>query len=78
MKGNDLIESKNYVNQLINKFGYIEVHPYNDIEVIKGQGTIYLEMLSQISELDYLLVPVGGGGLLAGCSIINNSLFKPK
>ena len=52
------------------------MHPYNDREVIKGQGTIYLEMLNQISELDYLLVPVGGGGLLAGCSIINNSLSK--
>ena len=53
------------MNLLIN--GYIEVHPYNDNDVIKGQGTIYLEMLNQISELDYLLVPVGGGGLLAGC-----------
>ncbi len=76
LKGGDLIESKNYVNELIDKFGYIEVHPYNDTEVIKGQGTIYLEMLNQISELDYLLVPVGGGGLLAGCSIINSALSK--
>ena len=76
LKGEDLVESKNYVNELINKFGYIEVHPYNDNDVIKGQGTIYLEMLNQISELDYLLVPVGGGGLLAGCSIINKSLSK--
>ena len=76
LKGNDLVESKKYVNELIDKFGYIEVHPYNDYEVIKGQGTIYLEMLKQISELDFLLVPVGGGGLLAGCSIINNSLNK--
>ena len=67
---------ESYVNELINKYGYIEIHPYNDTEVIKGQGTIYLEMLNQISELDYLLVPVGGGGLLAGCSIINNSLSK--
>ena len=54
------------------------MHPYNDPEVIKGQGTIYLEMLKQISELDYLLIPVGGGGLLAGCSIISNSLSKTK
>ena len=76
LKGNDLVESKNYVNELVNKFGYIEVHPYNDNEVIKGQSTIYLEMLDQISELDYLLVPVGGGGLLAGCSIVNKSLSK--
>ena len=76
LKGNDLIESKNHVNELIDKFGYIEVHPYNDNEVIKGQGTIYLEMLNEIPELDYLLVPVGGGGLLAGCAIINKSLSK--
>ena len=76
LKGKDLVESKNYVNELINKFGYIEVHPYNDNEVIKGQSTIYLEMLNQVSELDYLLVPVGGGGLLAGCSIVNNFLSK--
>ena len=40
LKGNDLVESKKYVNELIDKFGYIEVHPYNDYEVIKGQGTI--------------------------------------
>ena len=33
-------------------------------------------MLNQISELDYLLIPVGGGGLIAGCSIINNSISK--
>ena len=76
LKGNDLVESKNYVNELIKKFGYIEVHPYNDIEVIKGQATLYLEMLTQISQLDYLLVPVGGGGLLAGCSTVNNLLSK--
>ena len=66
----------NDIHELIDKFGYIEVHPYNDYEVIKGQGTIYLEMLKQISELDFLLVPVGGGGLLAGCSIIKNLLSK--
>ena len=76
LKGKDLVESKKYVNELINKYGYIEVHPYNDTQVIKGQATIYLEMLNQISELDYLFVPVGGGGLLAGCSIINNLLSK--
>ena len=78
LKGEDLVESKNYVNELINKFGYIEVHPYNDNEVIKGQGTIYLEMINQNLELDYLLVPVGGGGLLAGCSIINKSFSKKQ
>ena len=76
LEGNDLIESNNYVNTLKDKFGFIEVHPYNDEEVIKGQGTIYLEMAEQVSKLDYLLVPVGGGGLIAGCSIVNSHISK--
>ena len=70
LKGNTLEESYNYVQKLIHENGFTEVHPYNDIEVIKGQGTLFYEMLSDISLLDILLVPVGGGGLIAGCSIV--------
>ena len=70
LKGNTLEESYNYVQKLIHENGFTEVHPYNDIEVIKGQGTLFYEMLSDISSLDILLVPVGGGGLIAGCSIV--------
>ncbi len=74
LEGNDLLESNKFVNELKGKYGYIEVHPYNDLDVIRGQGTLYLEMLSQVNELDYLLVPVGGGGLIAGCSIVNHEI----
>ena len=70
LKGNTLEDSYNYVQKLIHENGFTEVHPYNDIEVIKGQGTLFYEMLSDISSLDILLVPVGGGGLIAGCSIV--------
>src|SRR3546814_17544078 len=42
------------------------VHPYDDPEVIAGQGTIGLELLQQCADLDAVFVPVGGGGLLAG------------
>ena len=70
LKGNTLEESYHYVQKLIHENGFTEVHPYNDIEVIKGQGTLFYEMLSDISSLDILLVPVGGGGLIAGCSIV--------
>ena len=70
LKGNTLEESYHYVQKLIHENGFTEVHPYNDIEVIKGQGTLFYEMLSDISLLDILLVPVGGGGLIAGCSIV--------
>jgi len=45
------------------------VHPYDDPHVIAGQGTIALEMLEEVPELDVLIVPIGGGGLVAGCAI---------
>ena len=51
LKGNTLEESYNYVQKLIHENGFTEVHPYNDIEVIKGQGTLFYEMLSDISSI---------------------------
>jgi len=45
------------------------VHPYDDPHVIAGQGTIALEMLGEVPDLDTLIVPIGGGGLIAGCAI---------
>ena len=67
--GSSLAESYEYVQKLINERGYTEVHPYNDLNVIAGQGTISYEMLSDCNDIDILLVPVGGGGLIAGCSL---------
>jgi threonine dehydratase len=49
--------------------GAILVHPYNDARVIAGQGTAALELLDQVPDLDAILVPVGGGGLLGGTAI---------
>ena len=46
--------------------GYELVHPYNDPEIIAGQGTIALELLEQLPDLDVVIVPVGGGGMIAG------------
>ena len=48
---------------------YIFIHPFNDLDVIEGQGTISLEMLEELKDVDYILVPIGGGGLIAGISI---------
>ena len=45
------------------------VHPYDDPDVIAGQGTIALEMLEEVPDLEVLVVPIGGGGLIAGCAI---------
>ncbi|KAI8054163.1 tryptophan synthase beta subunit-like PLP-dependent enzyme [Gilbertella persicaria] len=50
------------------------IHPFNNPHVIAGQGTIALELLSQVNDLDAIIVPVGGGGMLTGCSIAAKSL----
>jgi threonine dehydratase len=45
------------------------VHPYDDPLIIAGQGTIALEMLEEVPDLDVLVIPIGGGGLISGCAI---------
>ena len=45
------------------------IHPYDDADVIRGQGTLALEMLAEAPELDALIIPVGGGGLIAGNAV---------
>ncbi len=52
--------------QLTNENGYTFIHPFNDERVIAGQGTIGLEILSQIPDVDVVIVPIGGGGLISG------------
>ncbi|MGI8611352.1 MAG: threonine ammonia-lyase [Sphingomicrobium sp.] len=52
--------------ELAAKDGYVFVHPFDDPQVIAGQGTIALEMLAAVPDLDMLVIPVGGGGLMSG------------
>jgi threonine dehydratase len=52
------------------------VHPFDDADIIAGQGTVALEMLTDVPDLDALIVPVGGGGLIAGCATAAKAL-KP-
>ena len=54
--------------------GAILIHPYNDWSVIAGQGTAALELLEEVPDLDALLTPMGGGGLMAGCSTVAKAL----
>jgi threonine dehydratase len=58
------------------KQGLTFIHPYDDPLIIAGQGTIAIEMLASVPELDVLLVPIGGGGLISGIAVAAKSL-KP-
>lgn len=60
--------------QLRDEFGYTFVHPFNDENVIAGQGTIGLELLDQLPNIEAVLVPVGGGGLISGVAFAIKSL----
>jgi threonine dehydratase len=55
--------------QIVGETGSAVIHPYNDERVIAGQGTAVLELLEEVPELDVVITPVGGGGLLSGTSI---------
>ena len=54
--------------QLKEEHNYTFVHPFDDEDVIAGQGTIGLELLNQLPEIDAVIVPIGGGGLISGVS----------
>lgn len=62
--------------EVIARTGAHEVHPFNNPDVISGQGTATLELLADVPDLDVVLAPVGGGGLLSGTAIAAKSL-KP-
>jgi threonine dehydratase len=63
--------------RIIDETGTTLVHPYNDYRIIAGQGTAALELLDEVGDLDYVLAPVGGGGLLSGTAIAVTEL-SPK
>jgi threonine dehydratase len=77
LKGASLSESEAVVEQLIATKGSILIHPYDDEHVISGQGTAAIEMMQDFPDLDCLIIPVGGGGLIAGMSIAAKAM-KPN
>ena len=77
LQGDDLTESQAFAEKLSAEQGLIFIHPYDDPAIIAGQGTIGLEILEDVPELDALLVPVGGGGLISGIAIACKAL-KPE
>ena len=63
--------------ELADEHGYTFVHPFNDLEIATGQGSIAMEIIKELPTVDYILVPVGGGGLCTGVSTLAK-LLNPK
>ena len=60
--------------ELRDECGYTFIHPFNDEDVIAGQGTIALELMEQVADMDAVIVPIGGGGLISGIAYTLKSL----
>ncbi len=69
LDGETIAESQTRAETIARERGLTWVHPYDDAHVIAGQGTIALEMLEDVPDLDLLVLPIGGGGLIAGNAI---------
>jgi threonine dehydratase len=70
-------QSSAYVHEMVARTGVTLIHPYDDLNVIAGQATATLEMLEDAPDLDAIVVPVGGGGLIAG-AVLAVDLFGSK
>lgn len=77
LSGETLLEARQKVDEIAAQRTLTLVHPYDDPLVIAGQGTVALEILEDNPELDMLIIPIGGGGLIAGCAVAAKAL-KPE
>ena len=75
--GNVYDEAAAHATKLAAEHGYTFIHPFDDPAVATGQGTIAMEIIKELPTVDYILVPVGGGGLAAGVSTLAK-LLNPK
>ncbi|WP_262296893.1 threonine ammonia-lyase [Microvirga sesbaniae] len=69
LEGETLYESAARAREIADQEGLVFVHPYDDPKVMAGQGTIALEMLADAPDLDQIVVPIGGGGLISGITV---------
>lgn len=76
LAGEQLADSQITVEALVAEKGYVLIHPYDDDKIIAGQGTIGIEMLEDAPELEVIVVPIGGGGIMSGVSLAAKHL-KP-
>ncbi len=69
LHGEKLEEATAHAHEIAEKRGLVFVHPFDDPLVMAGQGTVALEMFADAPDIDTLVVPIGGGGLISGCAV---------
>jgi threonine dehydratase len=74
LRGEGLAEARRAADTIAAERGLVFVHPYDDAAIIAGQGTVALELLADFPELDTIVVPIGGGGLISGIAIAAKAL----
>ncbi len=74
LKGRDYDESSKYAHEYERESGRVFVHPFNDPVVIAGQGTSAIEIFNEEPGTELIVAPVGGGGLICGCSVVARAL----
>ena len=72
--GKDCVETENYARRFASEKGMTYLPPYNDVKIVAGQGTVGVEIAEQIKNVDSVLVPVGGGGLVSGIALYLKSI----
>lgn len=77
LHGNVYDEACAKAYELAEEYGYTFIHPFDDLTVATGQGTIAMEIIKELPLVDYILVPIGGGGLATGVSTLAK-LLKPN
>lgn len=77
LNGNTLDEAATHARQIAESEDLVFVHPYNDLDIMAGQGSVALEMLEAEPDLDCIVVPIGGGGLIAGVATAAKAI-NPK
>jgi len=78
IEGDEFMEAEMKAREIERELGMTLVSAYNDLDIIAGQGTIALEMIEEVPDLDIILVPVGAGGLMAGVGLVYKQATNTK
>ena len=77
VRGRDFAEARAWADTLVDQEGLIYIHGYDDPAIIAGQGTMALEILEQVPDVEAIVAPIGGGGLIAGLAVAAKAL-RPR